>query len=117
MSVLLDEIIKLRKEQVVNYQEYLAKIVELAKRAKDPGKSESYPKTIKKKKKRALYDNLDQDESLVLAIDEDLTYNRPDGWRGSKIKERKVKYIVGGYVEDDEKLDKIFEIVKNQGEY
>jgi type I restriction enzyme R subunit len=117
MSVLLDEIIKLRKEQVVNYQEYLAKIVELAKRAKDPGKSESYPKTINSGAKRALYDNLDQDESLVLAIDEDLTYNRPDGWRGSKIKERKVKYIVGRYVEDDEKLDEIFEIVKNQGEY
>ncbi|HFU4234331.1 TPA: type I restriction endonuclease subunit R [Streptococcus suis] len=117
MSVLLDEIIKLRKEQVVNYQEYLAKIVELAKRAKDPGKSESYPKTINSGAKRALYDNLEQNESLVLAIDEDLTYNRPDGWRGSKIKERKVKYIVGRYVEDDEKLDEIFEIVKNQGEY
>jgi len=117
MSVLLDEIIKLRKEQVVNYQEYLAKIVELTKRAKDPGKSESYPKTINSRAKRALYENLGQDESLVLAIDEDLTYNRPDGWRGSKIKERKVKYIVGRYVEDDEKLDEIFEIVKNQGEY
>ncbi len=117
MSVLLDIIIKLRKEQVVSYQEYLAKIVELTKKAKDPGNSESYPKTINSGAKRALYDNLNQDETLVLAIDEDLKYNKPDGWRGSKIRERKVKYIIGKHVKDKEKRDEIFEIVKNQGEY
>lgn len=117
MSILLDEIIRLRKEQVMDYEKYLKEIVELTKQAKDPGSSVSYPKTINSGAKRALYDNLDQDEGLVLRLDEDIRYSKPDGWRGSRIKERKVKYTIGRHIDDEEKLEEIFEIVKNQGEY
>lgn len=118
MSVLLDEIIRLRKEQVEDYQEYLKRIVEFTKQMKNPSTSVNYPSNINSGAKRALFDNLERDEELVLAIDEDLRYNRPDGWRGSKIKERQVKYtIIGRYIEDEEKRDEIFEIVKKQGEY
>ena len=117
MSLLLDEIIALRKEQVTDYREYLRKIVELTKKVKDPSQSADYPRTINSGAKRALYDNLEQDESLVLAIDSDIRHSKPDGWRGSKIKERKVKYTIAKHIEDDEKIEEIFEIVKNQGEY
>lgn len=118
MSVLLDEIIRLRKEQVEDYQEYLKRIVEFTKQVKNPSTSVNYPSSINSGAKRALFDNLDQDEDIVLAIDKDLRDNRPDGWRGSKIKERQVKYtIIGRYIEDKEKRDEIFEIVKKQGEY
>ena len=117
MSTLLDELIKLRKEQVGSYREYLNKIVELAKLAKDPSSSVTYPKMINTGAKRALYDNLEQDESLVLAMDEDIRYSKPDGWRGSKIKERVVKYTIARHIEDEIKVEEIFEIVKNQGEY
>ncbi|HZJ99025.1 MAG TPA: restriction endonuclease subunit R, partial [Tissierellaceae bacterium] len=117
MSILLDELIQLRKQQVLDYKEYLKRIVELTRKTKDPSKSGTYPKTINTSAKQALYDNLDQEETLVLAIDEDLLYNRPDGWRNHVIRERKVRYIIGKYIEDEEQLDTIFEIIKNQGEY
>lgn len=117
MSVLLDEIIKLRKEQVVSYAEYLKKIVELAKNAKEPSRSVSYPRTIDTSAKRALFDNLDGNEIVAVELDEDLRLNRPDGWRGNKIKERKVKYIISEHVENEGKVDEILELVKNQVEY
>jgi type I restriction enzyme R subunit len=117
MSVLLDEIIKERKEQVTDYKAYLDKIVALTKRVKDPGKTESYPKTINSNAKRALYDNLDNDENLVLMINEELTYYKPDGWRGNRIKERHVKNLVKKHIDDDKKAEELLEIIKNQGEY
>lgn len=117
MSVLLDEIIKLRKEQVDDYKDYLEKIVDLAKKVKDPGNSAEYPKSVNTGARRALYDNLGQDESVTLAIDEAILSSKPDGWRGNRIKERKVKYAIEEHLPDKEKLDEIFEIVKNQGEY
>lgn len=117
MSVLLDEIIKERKEQVTDYKAYLDKIVALTKRVKNPGKTESYPKTINSNAKRALYDNLDNDENLVLMINEELTYYKPDGWRGNRIKERQVKNLVKKHIDDDKKAEELLEIIKNQGEY
>lgn len=117
MSILLDEIIKLRKDQVNNYQEYLKKIVELTKQVKNPGMSTDYPRRINSGAKRALYDNLEHNEELVVSIDDDIRNSKPDGWRGNKIKERKVRFTVGKYIKDEEKLSEIFEIVKKQGEY
>lgn len=117
MSILLDELIKQRKEQVSNYEEYLKKIVELTKKVKNPSYSNNYPKSINSSAKRALYDNLDQNEELSLAIDKEIRYSKPYGWRGNKIKERKVKYAIRRHIDDEEKLEEIFEIVKNQGEY
>lgn len=117
MSVLLDEIIRLRKEQVISYKEYLQEVIALSKKAKDPAQSESYPKSINSNGKRALYDNLDQEEDIVMALDKDLRLNIPDGWRGNKIKERRVKNVVVKYLDAEERLDVVMEIIKNQGEY
>ncbi len=116
MSILLDEVIQARREEVMDYQEYLNKIVELTKQVKDPSQSNSYPRKINSGAKRALYDNLDRDEELVLDIDKAIRNKKPEGWRGNRIKERKMKQIIGEYVEE-EKLYKILDIVKNQGEY
>ncbi len=117
MSILLDELIKQRREQVIDYEEYLKRIVELTKKVKDQNYSNNYPKTINSAAKRALYDNLDQNEELVLAIDKDIRYSKPDSWRGHRIKEKKVKYAIERHIKDEKKLEEIFEIVKNQGEY
>jgi type I restriction enzyme, R subunit len=117
MSILLDEVIQSRRDQVLDYQEYLNKIVELTKLVKDPSQSNSYPKMINTGAKRALYDNLNQDEELVLDIDKAIRNEKPEGWRGNRIKERKLKQVIGEFVEEEEEVYKIFEIVKNQGEY
>ena len=117
MSVLLDDLIKMRKEKVENYEKYLKEIIELTKKVKNPGASNEYPRKINTGAKRALYDNLENDEELVLQIDEDIRNSKPEGFRGNKIKERKVKYTIGKYIKDEKKLKEIFEIVKKQSEY
>ncbi len=46
MSVLLKELIRQRKQADIEYKKYLEEIIALAKKARDPSKSERYPSTI-----------------------------------------------------------------------
>ncbi len=69
MSALLDEIIAARKAKAIEYEEYLKRIAELAKRV-EAGQAEDTPKALDTPGKRALYNNLDQNEELALRIDE-----------------------------------------------
>jgi hypothetical protein len=52
------------------------------------------PKTLNSSPKRALYDNLGQDEELTMALDSEICHTKKDGWRGNIIKEREVKYAI-----------------------
>ena len=117
MSVLLDELIKERKSEVKDYTEYLAKIVELAKKVKNPADSKTYPSSLNSNARRALYDNLDHDESLALAVDREIVGTKKDAWRGNKIKEREVKNAIKRHIQDETLVETIFELVKNQIEY
>ena len=117
MSTLLDELIKERKAEAKGYEEYLAKIVELCKKLKNPAISSSYPKSLNSNAKRALFDNLSHDEKLTIDLDYEICHTKKDGWRGNKIKEREVKYAIRNHIQDDEEVDRIFELVKNQSEY
>ncbi len=117
MSTLLDELIKERKEEARSYEEYLSRIVELSKNVKNPASSATYPKTLNSSAKRALYDNLDQDEELTMALDSEICHTKKDGWRGNIIKEREVKYAIKKHIKDDAEAELVFELVKNQSEY
>jgi len=118
MSELLDTLIQQRREKALNYQEYLQKIVELAGQVKQPSQGQSYSQALDTSAKRALYDNLGQNEALALAVDTAVRNTMRDDWRGNKIKEREVKRAVREALGDDEHLlEAIFELVKNQREY
>ena len=118
MSELLDTLIQQRREKALNYQEYLQKIVELAGQVKQPSQGQSYSQALDTFAKRALYDNLGQNEALALAVDTAVRNTMRDDWRGNKIKEREVKRAVREALGDDEHLlEAIFELVKNQREY
>jgi len=117
MSVLLDEIIKERKEEVIAYEEYLKKIAGIAGRAKNPSTSAKYPSNINTGAKRALYDNLGEDAELVERLDYEIKITKKDSWRGDKLKEREVKYAIAKHIEDAETAERIFELVNNQKEY
>ncbi|MDQ3604983.1 MAG: hypothetical protein M3418_02160 [Gemmatimonadota bacterium] len=118
MSALLDALIKERKTQALEYKSYLQRLVELAKKVKQPSSSSAYPSTLNTSPLRALYDNLDQDEGLALRIDTAVRHTREDAWRGHRFKERKLCNAIarelGG---DDAKVDQIFELVKSQRDY
>jgi type I restriction enzyme R subunit len=118
MSTLLDELIKERKEEVRSYEEYLAKIVEFTKNIKNPAKT-TYPVRLNSNAKRALFDNLNKNEDLAIALDAEICLTKKDGWRGNKIKEREVKNAIRIHIpaDDDAEVERVFELVKNQSEY
>lgn len=119
ISEILDELIKERRENAIEYKKYLEKIKELAKQAKPNAepKLDSYPSEMNTSGKRALYDNLDQDEDLVFKIDTALEISITDNWIGNKMKEKKVRRSISRIIEDEEQIDKIMKIIKEQDEY
>jgi type I restriction enzyme, R subunit len=116
MSALLDEIIKARKAKAIEYEEYLRQIAELAKRV-DAGQADETPKSLDTPGKRALYNNLNQNEELALKIDETVKRTRPDGWRGIQAREQVIKAGLYGVLQDVAEVERIFLIVKAQTEY
>ena len=116
MSKLLDSIIKERKANAVSYEEYLKKIAELAKKVHE-GKSESTPDALNTPAKRALYNNLGEDEGLALAVHEKVVTYRPDNWKGNRTKEQVIKSKLFEVLGDEKEVERIFPIVKQQSEY
>ena len=133
MSAILDEIIKFRKEQAANYEEYLKKIAELAKRV-EAGQAEDAPAQLNTPGLRALYNNLrpkgaadpslayagaapDAMLDLAIRIDETVKQTRPDGWRGVQAKENVIKHALYGILQDVTEVERIFLIIEKQREY
>lgn len=116
MSVLLSEIIKERKANAVNYEEYLKKIADLAKKV-NKGKKDSTPDALNTPAKRALYNNLGEDESLALSVHENICRYRPDNWKGNEIKEQVIKGKLYKVLGNEKEVERIFPIVKEQNEY
>jgi type I restriction enzyme R subunit len=146
MSELLDALIEQRRKEALDYQEYLRRIVELTKQVTNPEAGGAYPKTINTPGRRALYDNLDGDQALALAVDAAVRASRQDDWRSNPFKVKKVRNAVraaletagtqagyGGGVAQvgvvrerpsvystetlEERVERIVALVKNQNEY
>ncbi len=94
MSALLDALIEQRRKEALDYQEYLRRIVELTKKVASPEASGAYPARMNTPGKRALYDNLDKDEALALAIDAAVRANRQDDWRSNAFKVKRVRNAI-----------------------
>jgi type I restriction enzyme R subunit len=146
MSELLDALIEQRRQEALEYQEYLRKIVELTRKVANPEVGGNYPSAINTSGKRALYDNLGNNETLALAVDEAVRASRQDDWRGNVFKVKRVKNAIkaalettglqAGYGADasnftgiregptvyvtessEERVERIVALVKNQDEY
>ncbi|MCS6983438.1 MAG: HsdR family type I site-specific deoxyribonuclease, partial [Candidatus Absconditabacterales bacterium] len=117
MSILLDELIKDRESRSLAYEEYLKKMINLTKEVKEPQHTSSYPSSLNTSAKRALYDNLGQDEKLALDLDDAIQRGKKADWRGHLIKEREVQNIIKKFISNPEKAKEIFELVKNQRDY
>jgi len=122
MSILLDELIRDRKVSSIKYKDYLNKITKLVKRVKDTGATIDYPDSINSKAKRALYDNLDDNEDLAISVHKSILKSKQDDWRGPKIKQKQVwfaiqKALIEFDIEDKSEVDRIFKLAINQDEY
>ncbi len=116
MSKLLKEIINQRKANAINYQEYLKQIAELAKNVSE-GRTEKTPERLDTPAKRALYNNLHENEELALALHDCIIANRPDNWRGNEIRERIIKSKLYEILRNESEVERIFSIAKQQSEY
>ena len=116
MSALLDEIIAARKAKAIEYEEYLKRIAELAKRV-EAGQAEDTPETLNTPGKRALYNNLNQNEELALRIDETVKKTRPTPGAAFKPKSSVIKAALYGVLQDVAEVERIFLIIKAQKEY
>ena len=113
MSALLDEIIAARKAKAIEYEEYLKRIAELAKKV-EAGKAEEHAEKLDTPGKRALWNNLGQDEALALKIDATVKKVRPDGWRGVQAREQVIKAALYGILQDVVEVERIFLIIQAQ---
>lgn len=118
MSILLDDLIAQRRSQVISYKEYLEKIVELTRRLQDPTRGgRAYPQQLDTPGKRALYDNLDDNEQLALKIDAAVRSNKQDDWEHNTFKTRKIRLAIQNILNNSELTDTMVELVRNQKEY
>lgn len=118
MSELLRELIAKRKNDVINYEEYLRQIVELAKKVHKPESGTEYPADIRESAaKRAFYDYLDGDANVANQLHEAVMFSKQDNFRGSKIKERKIWRAIRAIVRDDQKATELLALIKEQSEY
>ena len=76
MSELLDALILRRKQEALDYKEYLAEIVELAKQVSRQ-ESGQYPLTIHTRALRALYDNLKDIQGLERTMNQYVVAESP----------------------------------------
>ena len=137
MSALLDEIIAARKAKAIEYEEFLKRIAELAKKVQ-AGKGDDTPEKLDTPGKRALYNNLkvearpagtaekrgdyivpgDSVLALALKIDETIKHERPDDWRGMQAREQIIKAALYELLHDVTEVERIFRIIfEHKGEY
>lgn len=110
MSVLLQELIEKRKQDIIDYQEYLLEMAELIRQV-NKGKKDDVPQTLDTKGKVALYHCLDGDEELTLACEDAVQYAKQDGFRENLAKQKLVKKAIYDVVNDLDKVEEIYKII------
>ena len=118
MSELLDAILEQRRQGSLDYEEYLARLVEhAAKLGKEESETE-YPDWADNGGRRALIDFLGSEDGLAAGVDEAVLNSKPDSWVGNPLKERKVKLAIKAALPSDfDGLDELFELVRVRDEY
>ena len=118
MSALLEELIRLRSEERIEYKEYLRKIVELTKKVMGEEDAAAYPESIKySPAMRSFYNNIRKDEVFVKRLNDLIIRCKPDKWLGDPPKERMICGQIRTLTDTDDEVDKIFAIIKEQREY
>jgi len=116
MSKLLGVIITELREKKINYEEYLKKMALLAKKVSE-GEKDDLPNSIKTSALRALFNNLNKNKSLALQIDKAVRRVKQVDFRGNEKKERLIKQKIYQILQDDQEVERIFSIIKEQKDY
>lgn len=111
MSVLLQELIERRKQESINYQQYLVEMAELIRQV-NKGKTDDVPSSLNTKGKVALYHTLDNDETLALACEDAVQYAKQEGFRENIAKQKLLKKAIFNVVNDVNKVKEIYKVIE-----
>ncbi len=104
-------------QKQIDYEEFLRRIAEVAKQVQI-GAAKDTPVALDTPGKRALFNNLGNNESLALQIDETVRRVRSDAFRGNLAKERVIKAALLPLLGNDQaEVERIFPIIVAQTEY
>ena len=118
MSELLDAIIEQRRQQAIDYQEYLAKLLDAAKQLGTKESDTRYPDWADNGARRALIDFGWPDPATPIQVDTAILTSKPYDWVGNPMKEKVVKRAISRTLPDGfDRLDELFELVKARDEY
>ncbi|MCX7468778.1 HsdR family type I site-specific deoxyribonuclease [Corynebacterium sp. P7374] len=118
MSQLLDAIIEQRRQEALDYQEYLAKLLDTAKQLGNRESDTQYPAWADDGARRALVDLFWPDQAIPDLVDTAIRTSKPHNWVGNTMKEKVVKRAIRQALPDDfDRFDDLFELVKARDEY
>ncbi|MGW5309732.1 type I restriction endonuclease subunit R [Nocardia thailandica] len=118
MSQLLDAIIEQRRQEAIDYQEYLAKLLDAAKQLGTKESDTQYPDWADNGARRALVDFGWPDPATPIQVDTAILTSKPHDWVGNTMKEKVVKRAISRTLPDGfDRLDELFELVKARDEY
>jgi len=118
MSELLDAILEERRQQAIEYEEYLAKILEAAQQLGNKDTGKSYPSWVNHAGQRALVDLFWPNTGIALEVDYAVRNAKLHGWKSNKLKEKKVRLAIARELEPgDERVSAILDLVKAHDDY
>ncbi len=118
ISELLDALIAQRREDAISYEAYLKEVKKLAENTTRPAATSDYPDSMNTRGKQSLYDNLENNEDLVIRIDAAVRYTKKDNWKGNKFKRNAVESAVKEELDRyDIDVNNVVDLIKNQTEY
>lgn len=122
MSTLLDALIEQRRQDAIEYADYLAKLLELTSEVGTGESGASYPEWAKTPARRALVDfawpeDVDIDPQHLHEV---IQSAKEHGWTGSAMKERALARALRRELPDDfevERLRGLVNLLKEHDEY
>ena len=118
MSELLDAILEERRQDALEYKEYLAKLLEHASKLGEGESDTKYPEWADNGARRALIDFFGQSPELAAVVDTTILHTKRDSWVGNEMKEKKVRRALAqALTADFDRLDELLELLKARHEY
>ncbi|MES2094508.1 MAG: type I restriction endonuclease subunit R [Actinomycetota bacterium] len=118
MSSLLDALIEQRRQEAIDYKQYLEDLIALATKV---GKKESdtvYPDWAKNGAQKALVDFGWEDNTIAIQLDAVIGVAKPHDWVGNKMKEKIVANAIKKVLPTDfDRFDELFDLVRARDEY
>jgi type I restriction enzyme, R subunit len=120
MSSLLDALIEQRRDEAIDYKDYLAKVLELATKVGTKESDATYPEWVKTAAQRALYDFGWQENTDVETIYDTIQNEKRHNWAGDKFKQRELANALRRVLSEDfdrERLTALLNLLKEHDEY